>query len=238
MKTVVIIQARMGSSRLPGKVMLDLCGKTVLNHVIDRVRVACENIVIATSNKAQDDAIEAEAKKCGAKVFRGSETDVLSRYYGAAVENKADLVVRVTSDCPLYDGSLLADMLKYREDEDYLTNTIERRFPRGLDTETFTFAALEKCYNEAKLEPQREHVTPYIYQNPDKFKIRHYKQQPNLSDMRWTLDTEEDWQMISEVYKALYKGKIFSTVDVVYFLEENPQIAALNAHIEQKKVTG
>jgi len=226
----------MGSSRLPGKVMKDLGGQTVLHHVIDRVRLACENIVIATSDKPQDDQIEVEAKKCGAKVFRGSENDVLSRYYGAAVENKADIVVRVTSDCPLYDGWLLRDMLAYFKDEDYLSNSIVPRFPRGLDTEIFTFAALEKAHKEAAQDYEREHVTAYIYQHPEKFKIRGYKRQPDLSSMRWTLDTEEDWQMISAVYKALYKGEIFKTADVVKFLIENPEIAELNAHIEQKKL--
>jgi len=223
MKTVAIIQARMGSTRLPGKVMKDLCGKTVLAHVIERVRVGCDNIVIATTEN-------------GAEVFRGSEDDVLSRYYLAAKAAKADLVVRVTSDCPLYDGKLLADMLKYYKGEDYLSNTIERRFPRGLDTEIFTFAALEKAHRMANEQYQREHVTPYIYQNPEKFKIRLFKRQPNLSDMRWTLDTEEDWQMILAVYNHLYKGRIFSTVEVVKFLAKHPEIAKINAHIEQKKL--
>lgn len=236
MKTVAIIQARMGSSRLPGKVMKTLGDKTVLAHVIDRVKQGCENVVIATTDNPQDDPIIAEAKKNGAGVFRGSEDDVLSRYYLAAKEANADLIIRVTSDCPLYDGKLLKSMLKYYKGEDYLSNTIERRFPRGLDTEIFTFAALEKTFNEAKEQYQREHVTPYIYQNPDKFKIRYYKQQPNNSEMRWTLDTEEDWQMILAVYNSLYKGKIFSTVEVVNFLEKHPEIAKINAHIEQKKL--
>lgn len=236
MKTVAIIQARMGSTRLPGKVMKNLFGKTVLAHVIERVKSAGVEVIIATTDKPDDAVIETEALKNGAKVFRGSEDDVLSRYYYAAIKANAELVVRVTSDCPLYDGELLKDMLSYYNSEDYLSNTIERRFPRGLDTEIFTFAALEKCQKEANEKPQREHVTPYIYQNPDKFTIRHYKRQPNLSALRWTLDTEEDWQMIYEVYKALYKGEIFSTVEVVNFLEKHPEIASLNAHIEQKKL--
>lgn len=236
MKTVAIIQARMGSTRLPGKVMMDLCGKTVLQHVIERVKSAGVEVVIATTDKTPDDVIEAEAKRCGAGVFRGSEDDVLARYYLAAKEAGAELVVRITSDCPLYDGALLADMLAYRKGEDYLTNTIERRFPRGLDTEIFTFEALERCFHEAVQQPQREHVTPYIYQNPEMFSIRHFKRQPNLSGMRWTLDTQQDWDMISQVYGALYKGKIFSTVDVVTYLKEHPEVAKLNAHIEQKKL--
>ncbi len=236
MKTVTIIQARMGSTRLPGKVMMDLCGKTVLAHVVERVRQGCENIIVATTDNPREEPIIAEAGRLGVGVFRGSEDDVLSRYYLAAKESNAELVVRVTSDCPLYDGEVLKAMLKYYNGEDYLSNTLERRFPRGLDTEVFTFAALEKSFNEAKERYQREHVTPYIYQNPEKLKIRHYKQQPNLSEMRWTLDTEEDWRMISAVYNSLYKGKIFSTVEVVNFLEKHPEVAKINAHVEQKKL--
>ncbi len=235
MKTVAIIQARMGSTRLPGKVLKDLGGKTVLVHVIERVKSAGVDVVVATTDKPEDAAIEKEALKNGAKVFHGSEDDVLSRYYFAAKETEAELIIRITSDCPLYDGELLKDMLEYYKGEDYLSNTIERRFPRGLDTEIFTFKALEKSHLNAKDKFQREHVTPYIYQNPELFKIRQYKRQPNLSTMRWTLDTEEDWQMISAVYKALYHGKTFSTVDVVNYLEAHPEVAKLNAHIEQKK---
>ena len=226
----------MGSTRLSGKVMKDLCGKTVLAHVIERVGIACKNIVVATTDNPREEPIIAESKKYSADVFQGSEDDVLSRYYLAAKQAQAELVIRITSDCPLYDGRLLAAMLKYYQGEDYLCNTIERRYPRGLDTEIFTFAALEKTYREAKEQHQREHVTPYIYQNPSMFKIRQYKQQPNLSDLRWTLDTEEDWQMIRSVYKALYKDKPFSTVETVKFLAKHPEIANINAHIEQKKL--
>lgn len=235
MKTVAIIQARMGSTRLPGKVMNDLRGKTVLQHVIERVQSSGVEVMIATTDKPADDKIAKEAEELGVQYFRGSEDDVLSRYFFAAKQAEADLVVRITSDCPLYDGELLKRMLAYRKDEDYLSNCHERRFPRGLDTEIFTFAALEKAFNEAVEQPQREHVTPYIWQHPEVFKLRDYKRQPNISHMRWTLDTQEDWQMISAVYDALYKGKVFSTVQAVRFLEKHPEIQALNAHIEQKK---
>ena len=236
MKTVAIIQARMGSSRLAGKVMKELCGKTVLAHVIERVQAAGVQVVVATTTESADVAIVDEATKCGVESFRGSESDVLERYYLAAKKFGTELVVRVTSDCPLYDGDLLRDMLAYREDEDYLSNAIERRFPRGLDTEIFTFAALERAYLEAMEQYQREHVTPYIYQKPDKFKIRHYKRQPDLSKMRWTLDTPEDWEMIRRVYEGLSNGKIFSTVEVVRFLQAHPEIAEINRHVEQKKL--
>lgn len=236
MKTVAIIQARVGSTRLPKKVLMDLHGKTVLQHVVGRVETAGVDVVVATTVEQADDEIVSLCEKNNIKYFRGSEEDVLSRYYEAAKYSGAEQIVRVTSDCPLYDGSLLKDMLEYRGDEDYLSNVIERRFPRGLDTEIFNFDVLEKAHKEASQKFEREHVTPYIYQNPDKFKIRHYKRQPNLADMRWTLDTEEDWQMIKAVYDNLYEGKIFSTVDVVEFLEANPEIANINAEIEQKKL--
>lgn len=239
MKTGVIIQARMGSTRLPGKVMKDLCGKTVLAHVIERVQQSGEEVVIATTDGSVDDAIVTEAEANGVGFFRGSEEDVLSRYYLAAKQFGFERVVRVTSDCPLYDGKLLRAMLDYwRGDEDYLSNCHERRFPRGLDTEIFTCAALERVHNEASEQPQREHVTPYIWQNPDQFVIRHFKRQPNLSSMRWTLDTEEDWQFVQKVYDDLYDGNIFSTADAVKFLVENPEVAEINAEIEQKKVSG
>jgi spore coat polysaccharide biosynthesis protein SpsF len=236
MKKVAIIQARMGSSRLPGKVLLRLGDKTVLNHVIDRVKTAGVEVVIATSDKPQDDAIEAEANRCGAGCFRGSENEVLSRYYYAAKEAGADLVVRITSDCPLYDGELLAKMLACRQDEDYLSNVIERTFPRGLDTEIFTFKALEKTFNEAQKDFEKEHVTPYIYQNPDKFHIRHYKGDEDNSGLRWTLDTPEDFTMIKAVYDELYQGEVFSSQKVLNLLKAKPEISELNAHIEQKKL--
>ncbi|MET0156098.1 MAG: glycosyltransferase family protein [Rickettsiales bacterium] len=236
---VVIVQARMGSTRLSGKIMKKLCGKTVLAHDIARISQAGRvgAIVVATTDKPSDDAVSDEAKKCGARVFRGSEDDVLSRYYFAAKEAGARTVVRVTSDCPLYDGLLLDAMLETFSGAgcDYLSNGIERTFPRGLDTEIFTFDALEEAHFEARRPEEREHVTPFIYRNPQKFSLYSYTGAPNNAHMRWTLDTEEDFSFIFAVYDALYReGAIFSTDDVFRLLRNRPELAELNAHVEQK----
>lgn len=243
MKVVCIIQARMGSTRLPGKVMLDLCGKTVLGHVIERVRKVknIDEIVIATTTKEDDTIIVEEALKYGVKVFRGSEEDVLSRYYYAAKENEADVVVRITSDCPLIDPEIVDEMLKkfkylYKENKvDYLSNTLERTFPRGLDAEIFSFNILEEAFTSAKKHYQREHVTPYIYENPNKFKLIGYKNKVDYSYHRWTLDTEEDFRLISKIYEELYKNEyIFSFSKVINLFNINPKLYNINVDIEQK----
>lgn len=216
MKVVCIIQARMGSTRLPGKVMLGLCGKTVLGHVIERVKMVknIDEIVIATTTKEDDSIIVEEALKYDVKVFRGSEEDVLSRYYYAAKENDADVVVRITSDCPLIDPEIIDEMLSrfkylYKENKvDYLSNTLERTFPRGLDAEIFSFKILEDAFINAEKYHQREHVTPYIYENANKFKlVGGYQKDIDYSYHRWTLDTEEDFELIRRIYLHLYPLK-------------------------------
>ena len=246
MTSAAIIQARMGSTRLPGKVMKVLRGRTVLGHVITRVR-ACpllDAVIVATTMASQDDVIVAESTRWGAGIFRGSETDVLSRYYGAAREAGADLVVRVTSDCPLLDPLVLTEMLQqFRRAQaagkplDYLSNTLERTFPRGLDAEIFTFAALAQAMRETAQPYEREHVTPYIYQHPDIFTLESYCQPENLSHHRWTLDTEDDWRLIQVVYKALYEeDRLFTTKEVVTLLAARPDLIAVNAHVGQKEL--
>lgn len=171
MKTAAIIQARMGSTRLPGKILKDLMGKTVLQHVIERVQQAknIDEIIIATTTLAQDDVVADEALKCGANYFRGSENDVLARYYGAAKENNVDIVVRITSDCPLIDPFVTDEIIRYFKQDnmyDIVTNAgsdlSKRTFPRGLDTEVFSFQSLERAYQQADKDYQHEHVTPYI----------------------------------------------------------------------------
>jgi spore coat polysaccharide biosynthesis protein SpsF len=246
MKIVAIIQARMGSTRLPGKVMKQLCGKTVLAYVIQRVQ-ACplvDEVVVATTTSPADDVIVAETENYGAKWFRGSEEDVLERYYLAANEFNADVVVRVTSDCPLFDSEVLTQMLDYFKFEsaqgltiDYLSNTLNRSYPRGLDAEVFTFAALERTFQEAHLAYEREHVTPYIYEHPELFALHNQTADEDLSAYRWTLDTQEDWQLIEEIYTCLYgKGDIFTTDTLLKFLDERPELLKINAHVKQKKI--
>lgn len=243
MKTVCIIQARMGSTRLPGKVMLDLCGKTVLEHVIQRVKRVknIDEIVIATTIDKKDDVIVEEAMKCGVKVFRGSEEDVLSRYYYAAKENKADVVVRITSDCPLIDQEITQKTIDYylinKDKFDYVSNTLERTFPRGLDTEVFSFKVLEKAFNEAILQRDREHVTPYIWDNPEMFNLGCYKSDVDYSKYRWTLDTEEDFELIKRIYEKLFylKSNDFSMEDILKVYEKDADLFYINNMIKQKE---
>jgi spore coat polysaccharide biosynthesis protein SpsF len=244
---VAIIQARIGSTRLPGKVMKTLHSKTVLGHVISRVK-ACplvDEVVVATTVSPQDDVIVAESSRHGAMNFRGSEDNVLERYYFAAKQFRADVIVRVTSDCPLFDPLILSKMLqRFQKGNtkgshiDYLSNTLTRSFPRGLDTEIFTFDALQRTMREASQPFEFEHVTPYLYRHPEKFVLEEFKSDTNLSNYRWTLDTQEDFILIDAVFNALDRGNnhIFSTEEVLDFLNERPELAAINAHIEQKKL--
>lgn len=242
MKTVAIIQARMGSTRLPGKVMMDLYGKTVLEHVITRVKKAKEidEIVIATTVREDDNLIAEEAKRLRVKSFRGSEEDVLSRYYYSAKENEADIVVRITSDCPLIDPKIVDGIIEFYKSNKYdlVTNAgsdlSQRTYPRGLDTEVFSFKELEAAYIEAKEIYQREHVTPFIYENSDN--IFYYKNDIDYSKYRWTLDTEEDFELINKIYEGLYTGEHnFYFEEILDLFKKQPELFNINEHIEQKK---
>ncbi len=245
MEPLAIIQARMGATRLPGKVLLDLCGKTVLHHVIDRVR-SCTKVartVIATTLNGEDDAVEQEAKDLEVDCYRGDESDVLDRYYQAASKFSGDPIVRITADCPLLDPDLLTLMLEKfeqiqnSEKLDYLSNTQTRTIPRGLDIEIFNRASLTAAWQEARKPEEREHVTPFIYRNPDRFTLHDFSGDIDLSHLRWTLDTQEDLNLIREIYKALYNknnATIFTTDEVLALLEQKPGLQTLNAHIQQK----
>lgn len=243
MRTVAVIQARMGSTRLPGKVLRDLCGRSVLAHVIERVRAckAIDQIVVATTTSPTDEAIVEEALSCDADYYRGSEEDVLERYYLAARFAAARIVIRITSDCPLLDPALLGHMIEAFVADgalDYMSNTQQRRYPRGLDAEIFTFLALEAAYWQAEKLYEREHVTPFIYQHPELFKIGSYAVGEDNSSHRWTLDTADDWALIEAIYNELYQDGVppFTTAEVLQLLQRRPELVALNAHVEQKKL--
>lgn len=244
MKTVAIVQARVGSTRLPGKILLPLAGRSVLAHVLERVRAASgvDETVVATTTAPADAAVAAEAERSGVRVFRGDEADVLSRYALSAAASAADVVVRVTSDCPFLDPALLSAMLGAFHASraagrplDYLSNTVVRSFPRGLDAEIFTRAALDRAAREAVAPHEREHVTPYLYQRPERFAVDQYVHVPDLSAHRWTLDTPDDWELIRRVAEALGpQGQCFTTDAVLALLAEKPDWTKLNAHTEQK----
>lgn len=243
MKIGAIIQARMGSTRLSGKVMKDLHGKSVLSHVIDRIRQSnfIEVIVVATTEHDRDDIIETEAIQCGAHVFRGSEDDVLSRYYDSAKQSNIDIIVRITSDCPVIDPYIIDDMISFYLEGKYelVTNAgsdpAQRTYPRGLDTEVFSFEALENAFIHAKEKYQCEHVTPYIYEHSHQ--IYYFKNEVDYSEHRWTLDTVEDFQLINEIYSRLYKGKHdFYLSEIIEIFKQEPNLLSINAHIEQKKI--
>lgn len=237
---VAIIQARMGSTRLPGKVMLDLCGHSVLWHVVDRVRRSgvAGRIVVATTGAARDDLVVAEAAAAGAEVWRGSEDDVLTRYYDAACCYGAQHILRITSDCPLLDPDLvgaMVDAYSARPELDYMSNCIVRRYPQGLDAELMRIDALEAAFREAREDYQREHVTPYIYQHPERFKLAPFIGEVDYSRLRWTLDTPEDRRVIESIYRALYpRNHEFTTNDILALLKEWPELETMNSHVKQK----
>jgi spore coat polysaccharide biosynthesis protein SpsF len=241
MKIGVIVQARMNSTRLPGKILMDLCGKTVLEQLICRIEnsVYKPEIIIASTINPKDDVLENLCFKNNYKLFRGSEEDVLSRYYLCAEKYNFDIIVRVTSDCPLYEYRLLDEMLKFflASDYDYISNFFQKRtYPRGLDTEIFRFSALNQAFNEAKEPSCREHVTPYIYQSPEKFSAFSFTNEENHSNLRWTLDTIEDYQLIRNIYEYLYPiNPDFGYIDIIKAYETHSEWYDINKNVQQKK---
>jgi spore coat polysaccharide biosynthesis protein SpsF len=225
MRTVCIIQARMGSTRLPGKVLKRLADKEILWHV--RTRVAhcdlLDDVIVATSTKPEDDVITEYCRRHGWPCFRGSERDVLSRYFEAARQARADIVVRVTCDCPLIDPGVIGALIARFDPStaDYMSiNYPKRTYPVGLDCEIMTFAALEIAHRDATTPYDREHVTPYIYNHPDAFALRGLNQDVDQSSIRVTVDTSDDYRLVSNIYDALYQdGEIISTDAVVRFVE-------------------
>jgi len=239
-KTVVIIQARMGSTRLPGKVMLPLGGGTVLANVVRRVQRArlAHEVLVATSESSRDSVIVEECDRLGVPSYRGSEDDVLDRYYRAARNRAAEAVVRVTADCPLIDPGLIDETVQVflEEGADYASNVLPRRYPRGLDTEVFTASALARAWNEAREPHEREHVTPYLYQHPEVFRIASAAGEVDHSQYRWTLDTPEDLALLRAVFENVPNASTCSWREVLALMQERPELAALNFGVTQKHV--
>ena len=238
MKVVAIIQARMGSTRLPGKVLLDLAGESMLARVVNRVRRArlINELLVATTDRAADDAIVTECRKWSVPVSRGDQDDVLDRYFRAAQLAKAEVVVRITSDCPLIDPEIadktVGAFLEARPD--YASNRIVQTYPRGLDTEVMTFDALARVWQAARKPYERTHVTPYIYEHPAEFRILSVTGDADYSNHRWTIDTPEDLEFVRAIYARLTDKPEFLWRDVLEVLDREPELMELNRFVMQK----
>jgi spore coat polysaccharide biosynthesis protein SpsF (cytidylyltransferase family) len=230
---LAIIQARMGSTRLPGKVLAPIGGKPMLWHVIHRIMAvrSIDQLVVATSDRAPDNAIEQFCIQNHMDCYRGSETDVLDRFYKTAAHYLAQVIVRITADCPLIDPGVTHRVISAHEEGswDYTSNTILRSYPDGLDVEVFTFEALKKAWNEATLMSEREHVTPYIWKNRHLFKVHQITQMEDQSNMRWTVDEPEDLEFVRRIYHALNGMKApFQMEDVLHLIHRHPELAHIN----------
>jgi spore coat polysaccharide biosynthesis protein SpsF len=241
MRRVLIVQARMTSTRLPGKVLEDLAGRPMLARQLGRLR-ACRNVdelVVATTTNATDDPLVALADAEGARWFRGSEHDVLSRYAGAAREAAADVVVRVTSDCPLIDPDEVDVVIAALEPGiDYAANIIERRLPQGLDTEALWRDVLERMDRIASSVPAREHVTWFCRdERPELFVNRSVVRPYDASDLRWTVDTPDDLALVRRLYTELGLAERPRPLgEILAHVRAHPDLQAINAHVQQKRI--
>lgn len=231
-----LVQARTGSERLPGKVLLPICGEPMLARLLARLGRArrLDEIVLVTTDRPGDDAIEELGRRLGLAVFRGSESDVLDRFYKAAQAHGVDVIVRVCGDCPLMDPGLIDLMVetyfRLREKVDYVANVHPPTYPDGLDLWVFTFSSLARAWREATKRSEREHVTPYIYNHPEFFRIHNVANEVDLSHWRWTVDYPHDFALVSAVFEHFHSRgqKEFGFTDVIAFLESRPDLAALN----------
>lgn len=239
MKIVAVIQARMGSSRLAGKILTPLAGKPVLQRVVERVAAsgAFDEVVVATTDQTIDDITADQATAFGARVVRGDEDDVLSRYGLAAQVSGAGAIMRITADCPLIEPDVLAQMTARFSvgDADLVSNCVRRTFPRGLDAELFSREALDIMLEEATTASQREHVTPFLYAHPERFRIVSHEGEADFSDYRLTLDTPEDLELLDLIFSATPDPDAIRLPEVIALLRIHPDWRSINAHIEQKK---
>lgn len=242
MTTVGVLQARVSSSRLPGKVLADVSGAPMIARQIERIMRArrLDMLILATSEATDDGSLAALGEKIGIPVFRGSLNDVLGRFAGAvaAFAPDAETVVRLTGDCPLTDPDVIDLCIEAHRSSaaDITTNAAEPTYPDGLDVEVIARAALEVAANEACASHEREHVTQFIYQRPDRFRVAHVKQARDLSALRWTVDHPDDLAFVRRVYDALYaKNPAFGMEDVMDLITENPEMAAINASYERNE---
>jgi spore coat polysaccharide biosynthesis protein SpsF len=257
---VAILQARMGSSRLPGKVLMDIAGKTMIQRVIERTRRArtLDVVSVATTIDASDNPIAAFAISTGVPCTRGNLHDVLDRYYHAARTHKADIVVRITADCPAIDPTLVDQAVTTLLDGgyDFVSNRLPppftRTFPIGLDVEVCTFAALQRAWQEADQPFHREHVMPFLYEDvsletlddhlstgisPRGFKIALLNHTPDYGSLRWTVDTPEDLELMRRMFSAVEDKNDFTWYDLLAVVQKHPELAEINARVRHKTMT-
>jgi spore coat polysaccharide biosynthesis protein SpsF len=239
---IAIVQARVSSARLPAKVLEDISGKPLIEHVLRRVMASkrIDRVVVATTDTPADDTlVETVGTRVGCPVFRGSESDVLDRFYRCALEHGADVVVRITADDPLKDPEIIdraVGLLVADPALDYCSNTLLPTFPEGLDVEVFRVDALARAAREATRGSDREHVTPYIWRHPDVFSIRNFEHEEDLSHWRWTVDRPRDLAFVRCVYDALYRGDaLFSYRDVIAFVRSHPDVLRINEEIARSE---
>lgn len=243
LRVVLIIQARMSSQRLPGKVLKKVLGRPLLWYMLQRLEFCnlVDEVVVATSVNSADDAIAHFCEEEEVPCFRGAEDDVLGRYYHCAKEFSADAVVRVTADCPLIDPDVVDQIVvAYRNaypQIEYISNTRVRNFPRGFDTEVFSFEALEQAHREAIHSIAREHVTPFIRLQPGRFRVANYlSTYGDYSEYRLTVDEKDDFRLISKIIESLYATQPrFDLSNILDLFEEDPSLPRINAHVEQKE---
>lgn len=240
-KIIAIIQARSGSARLPGKVLEDLAGEPMLACVVNRTCRAktLGDVIVATTTLPADDAIARLCQERGWPYFRGSDEDVLDRYYQAALAHNPDAIVRITADCPLIDPDIIDvavnEYLSCHPEVKYVSNTLTRTFPRGLDVEVMSFNALRTAWQGDNNPAWREHVTQYIRHHPEKFKSFNIANDVDYSYMRWTVDTPEDLAFVRHIYNY-FEDDTFSWRDVIHLLEMHPEWMEINRHVQQKPV--
>jgi spore coat polysaccharide biosynthesis protein SpsF (cytidylyltransferase family) len=240
MKTLGLLQARFSSLRLPGKVLMPILGQPMLFRQIERLKrcSGLDKLIVATSTDQTDDALERACEHRGVDCFRGSLDDVLGRFVQAATHYRPENVVRLTGDCPLADPALIDEVINYfyEGNYDYVSNCNPPTFPDGLDVEVIKFSCLETAHREAVLPSHREHVTPFIRSNPERFRLGNYACDTDLSHLRWTVDELEDFELVRSIYVKLYPGKSnFSTEDVLDLIEKHPDLQSNNSKFERNE---
>ena len=243
-KIGILVQARMGSRRLPGKVLKPVLGKPLLVYLLERLRrvSTSHEIIVATTIDSADQAIADVCQAFPVSCFRGSQEDVVLRYYDAAVAHKLDVIVRITADGPLIDPEVVEKTLRFYLEHplsyDYVSNYLERTYPRGMDCEVFPFRVLKEVHEQSSSFLDREHVSTYIYRNPHRYRLGNVAYKENQSFHRWNVDTQEDYELVQKVIESLYlQNPKFSLEDCLALIKTNPEWSDINRR-SRKKVYG